>query len=356
MLTNNRPLAASAASLIAMLVLLTGLVPVTPAHAEGPSSNRMVLYYRNPMGLPDTSPTPKKDGMGMDYIPVYADEAGPDSTVKIPLDRVQRSGVRTEKAEMRRIERHVRAPGIAKPDERSLRVVSLRSDGFIEKLYVNETGRHVQAGEPLFRVYSPQVVSAEVDFRTNALSGPRGQRDEQSAVQRLKNLDVPSAVIEELRKGSGPVLSFDWPAPVTGYVMEKNIVEGQMAKAGEPLMRLAGLDPMWIVADVPEQDIGLVREGAEASVGFRAFPDRRFAGRVTFVLHELDPRTRTAKVRIEVANPEHAILHEMFADVDILSTSGAEPRLAVPASAIIDTGDRRVVLVDRGEGRFEPRT
>src|SRR6476620_3342476 len=153
------------------------------------NQGRKLLYYRNPMGLPDTSPVPKKDWMGMDYIPVYEGEDEAGTSVKISLDRVQRSGVRTEKAEMRLIERHVRAPGIAQPDERTLRFVALRSDCFVEKLYVNATGRHVKAGEPLFRVYSPQVVSAQVDFRTNTIvGGGRGPRDEQSATQRLRNL------------------------------------------------------------------------------------------------------------------------------------------------------------------------
>lgn len=319
------------------------------------AKSRKLLYYRNPMGLPDTSPTPKKDWMGMDYIPVYEGEDEAGTSVTISLDRVQRSGVRTEKAAMRRIERHVRAPGIAKPDERSQRVVSLRSDGFIEKLYINETGRHVKAGEPLFRVYSPQVVSAQVDYRSNATVGGRGSRDEQAAIQRLKNLDVPEAVIDQLRQGSSPLLSFDWPSPASGYIMEKNAVEGQMAKAGEPLFRIAGLDPIWVIADVPEQDVALVREGAAVNVGFRAFPDRLFTGRVTFVLHELDARTRTAKVRIEVANADHALRHEMFADVEILAADGDAERLVVSTSALIDTGARQVVLVDRGEGRFEPR-
>jgi Cu(I)/Ag(I) efflux system membrane fusion protein len=315
---------------------------------------RKLLYYRNPMGLPDTSPVPKKDWMGMDYIPVYEGEDEAGTSVTISHDRVQRSGVRTEKAQMRQIERHVRAPGIAKPDERSLRIVSLRADGFIEKLYANETGQHVKAGDPLFRVYSPQVVSAQVDFRTTSSYG-RGERDEQSAIQRLKNLDVPEAVIEQLRKGGRPILVFDWPAPVSGYVMEKNVVEGQMAKAGDPLFRIAGLDPVWVICDVPEQDIAIVREGAMAKVGFRAFPDRLFQGRVTFVLHELDAKTRTAKVRVEIPNPDHIIRHEMFADVEIAGEGSDRRRLVVPSSAVIDTGSRQVILVDRGEGRFEPR-
>jgi Cu(I)/Ag(I) efflux system membrane fusion protein len=130
-----------------------GFAEAKPKVAAGKGK---LLYYRNPMGLQDTSPVPKKDGMGMDYIPVYEDEEAGGSTVKVSLDKVQRSGVRTAPVEMRRLDRPVRAPGVAKPDERSLRVVALRADGFIEKLYVNQTGQHVQAGEPLFRVYSPE--------------------------------------------------------------------------------------------------------------------------------------------------------------------------------------------------------
>ena len=153
-----------------------------------------LLYYRNPMGLPDTSPVPKKDWMGMDYIPVYEGEDDGGATVKISLDKVQRSGVRTAPVERRRIDRPVRAPGIAKPDERTLYSLALRSEGFIDKLYVNQTGQHVKAGEPLFRLYSPQVVKVLVDYRIAMTVPGRGPRDEDGALQRLRNLAVPEAV------------------------------------------------------------------------------------------------------------------------------------------------------------------
>jgi len=137
--------------------------------------------------------------------------------------------------------------------------------------------------------------------------------------------------------------------------MMKNIVEGQMAKAGQELYRLADLTSIWVIADVAEQDIGLVKVGAPARLSFRAFPGETFDGKVTFILHELDAATRTGKVRIEVNNPEHRIKHEMFADVEIDAGAGEQARLSVPTSAVIDSGARQVVLVDKGEGRFEPR-
>ncbi len=317
---------------------------------------RKILYYRNPMGLPDTSPAPKKDWMGMDYIPVYqGEEEEGGSTVRVSLDRVQRSGVRNEAAEMRAIARPVRAPGVAKPDERTLRTVTLRADGFIETLYANETGKHVKAGEALFRVYSPQIVSAEVDYRTAVTSPGQGPRSESGALQRLKNLDVPEAVIRELRANPDPSMSIDWPSPVTGVIMKKDVVAGQMVRAGQEMFRLADLSKIWVVADVAEQDLGVIRIGAPTTMRFRALPGEIFQGRVTFVLHELEMATRTGKVRIEVENRAHRIKHEMFADVDIDTGAGDAKHLAVPLSAVIDSGNRQVVIVDRGEGRFEPR-
>lgn len=323
----------------------------SPMAAEGGPKN--ILYYRNPMGLPDTSPVPKKDWMGMDYIPVYEGEEDSGATVKVSLAKVQTSGVRSAPVELRRLVRPVRAPAVAKHDERTLYSVVLRADSFIEELYVNETGSHVKKGDPLFRIYSPEMVRVQVDYRSSALSS--GRRDEKGALQRLENLQIPPRVIEALRKSGDPVMSIDWPSPVSGVVMVKKAVNGMMMKAGDEALRIAALDPTWIIADVSEQDIGQVQVGDHARVTFRSFPDQVFNGRVTFILHELDMATRTGKVRIEVANPDHRIRHEMFAEVEI-ETGGDKPeRLSVPKSALIDSGNRQVVILDLGEGRFEPR-
>ncbi len=326
---------------------------IAAAQAAKPKVSGRVLYYRNPMGLPDTSPVPKKDWMGMDYIAVREGEEEAGSTVKVSLDKIQRSGVRTASAEMRRLDRPVRAPAVAKPDERTLFTVALRADGFIEKLYVNETGRHVKQGEPLFRLYSPQMVAVQVDYRT--ASRAPGPRDDSGALQRLKNLGMPQPVLDQLQRTREPIIAFDWPSPVSGVVMQKKAIEGMMMKAGEEMFRLADLSSIWVIADVAEQDIGQVRVGSRAKVSFRAFPGETFDGRVTFVLHELEMATRSAKVRIEVDNPELRIKHEMFADVQIIAGEAERERLVVPASALIDSGNRQVVIVDRGEGRFEPR-
>jgi len=355
MFSNLRTRAAVAGAVLG----LSAAMGAIPAWAEPPADGDCKpIYYRNPMGLPDTSPVPKKDSMGMDYIPVCADEAkSSGNEVKVSLDRVQRSGVRTERAEMRRLVRPVRAAGVAKPDERTMHSVTLRADAFIEKLYVAESGAHVKRGEPLFRIYSPDMVTAQVDYRiTYPVSGTaRREGSVKGADQKLRNLEVPDAVVDELRRTGQPVMSFDWPSPADGYVMSKNIIEGQMVRRGDEVFRIAALDNVWVIADVAEQDIGLVEIGQPATIRFKAYPSETFRGRVTFVLHELDPATRTGKVRIEIENADHRIKHEMYADVEIDTGAGEAERVAVPNSAIIASGNRQVVLVARGEGRFEPR-
>ncbi|MFN0219979.1 MAG: efflux RND transporter periplasmic adaptor subunit [Hyphomicrobium sp.] len=324
-----------------------------PEIADGPvrpQGERKIKFYRNPMGLPDTSPEPKKDWMGMDYIPVYeGEDGGADHTVKVSLDKVQRSGVRSEEVRMTSLSRPFRVPGVAKPDERTLRVVSLRADAFIEKVYVNESGKHVKAGEPLFQVYSPQFLRALIEAKTGALPGVV------ESEQKLKVLEIPQSVIDDARKSKRVVATFDYPAPSSGVVMEKMVVEGMMMKMGEPLYKLVDLSSIWVIADVPEQEMGRLKIGNPVDISFRALPGEKFTGNVTFVLHELDPITRTGHVRIEVKNPDHRIKHEMYAEVVIDSGADDGPKLTVPTSAVIDSGSRQVVLVERGEGRFEPR-
>lgn len=327
------------------------------ASAAPKDAERRIAYYRNPMGLPDRSEVPKKDSMGMDYIPVFADEAGGDGSVTLSPEKIQRSGVRSEEAKLRVLETPVRAPAVATIDERTMRDITLRADSFIEKLYVAEEGRHVKEGEPLFRVYSPDIVRAEVDFKTARGAGKiEGSDGLSGAIQRLENLDVPPAFIEQLKTQTTGVMptKIDWPSPVSGVVMEKNVIEGQKVMAGTMLYRIADLTKIWVIADVAEQDIGSIKVGSPASIVFRAYPNEVFKAPVTFILHELNMATRTAKVRIELANPDHRILHDMFADVTI-GTGTGEPQLSVPNSSIVDTGERQIVLVDKGEGRFEQR-
>jgi membrane fusion protein, copper/silver efflux system len=311
--------------------------------ARGP---RKILYYRNPMGLPDTSPVPKKDWMGIDYIPVYEGEDQDDGkTVRVSLDKIQRSGVRTEKVEPRVVVRPVRAVGSVTLDEARLTIVTMRSDGYIEELFVSKTGQHVRAGDPLFRVYSPDIVSAQVNLRIGHSGGGE---------QRLRNLGVPESHIREVLAGKNP-MSLVWPAPATGDVIEKKVNNGQKVKAGDELYRIADHTHLWVIADVAEADLPQLKHGTHATLTLRAYPMQQFEGEVVLIYPELRAETRTAKVRIEVPNPDGRLKVDMYADVVFHVGADEAPVAAVPASAVIDSGTRQVVLVAKGEGRFEPR-
>jgi Cu(I)/Ag(I) efflux system membrane fusion protein len=331
-----------------------------PPAGEGTSSKgeRKILYYRNPMGAPDTSPVPKKDSMGMDYIPVYADEVDDPNTVKVSLDKIQRTGVKTVKVGSLPISRSVRAVGMVEHDETLLTTVTVRSEGYVEELFVDKTGQHVKRGEPLFRIYSPQLQLAQADFiiamRAEGRRGTDANKALEGAMLRLRNLGVPQSRIEEIRKTGANPRTLDWPSPAGGDVIEKKIINGQRLMAGDELYRIADHSRVWVIADVAESDIAAIKVGMPATVTLRALPAEPVEGKVTFVYPVLKPETRTVAVRIELANPEGLLKPAMYADV-VFHAAGEAPVTAVPDSAVIDAGTRQVVLIAKGDGRFEPR-
>lgn len=325
------------------------------------ATERKILYYRNPMGHPDTSPVPKKDPMGMDYIAVYADDQDDPNTVKVSLDKIQRTGVRTEKVAAMPLTRTVRGIGTVEHDESLLRIVTVRSDGYIEDLYVNKTGQHVKEGEPLFRFYSPQIQLAQADLVVSmraegASAKSDASRNVEGAIQRLRNLDVPQSRIDEVRNSLTNPRTIDWASPATGDVIEKNVIEGQRVMAGDELFRIADHARVWVVAEIAEADIAAIKVGSPATVTLRALADEPHEGEVSFIYPEMmKPETRTISVRIELPNPEGKIRTGMYADVVFQADDGDAPALAVPDNAVINSGMRQVVLVAKGEGRFEPR-
>jgi Cu(I)/Ag(I) efflux system membrane fusion protein len=303
--------------------------------------------------------------MGMDYIPVYEGEEPQGPGVKIEPDKVQKLGVRTEKVAARVLQRTVRAVGRIDVDERARRAISPRIEGWIQQLHVNATGQYVTRGQPLMEVYSPELVTAQQEY----LVAARGVADLKSAsseiqeqmrslvegsLQRLRNWEIGDEEIAQLRTESRPRNSLTLRSPVSGVVLEKPAVQGMRFMPGEMLFRIADLSSVWLLADVFEQDLGLVRSGQSVKVYVNAYPERSFQGRVSFVYPTVTPETRTAKIRVELANPGQLLKPEMYASVE-LAAGGAAPRLAVPDSAVLDSGTRQVVLVRRGEGLFEPR-
>ena len=314
---------------------------------------KRVLYYRNPMGLPDTSPVPKKDSMGMDYLPVYEGEGNEDGVIKLSPGRIQRSGVRSEPVRRQSIVQTIHVPGVVQLDERRVSVVTIRADAFVQEVAPITTGDRVTRGTRLARIYSPEISTAGAQFITELNAAARGV-PEGGARQRLENLGVPPEVIAEIERSRKVPLTINWSAPRDGIVLERSVSDGMKMTAGGSLFRLADISTIWVLADVPERQLAAVGIGAPATVRLRGRPGSSFEGRVGVIYPEIAEATRTAKVRIELANRDSILLPNMYADVDIGSDDAA-PQLAVPDSAVIDSGSRRVVILDLGEGRFEPR-
>ena len=341
----------------------------SPASAgEGTKPVRKLLYYRNPMGLPDTSPVPKKDPMGMDYIPVYdgEDDTANSNAIKVSSEKIQKLGVRTEAAALRALGQSVRASGRVEIDERRVHAVTPKFEGYVERLHVSFTGQAVRRGQPLFEVYSPELVSAQREYALAAQgvdalaksgeTAQGGMRELANAsLMRLKNWDIPATQIEALKNGGEIRRTLTLTAPASGIVTEKKAVQGMRFMPGEALYQIADLSSVWVVADVAEQDIGQIRSGATAQVSFAAYPEKIFKGTVSYVYPTLNAATRTVPVRLELPNPEGLLKPAMYAQLELPSGS-SKPVLSVPRSAVIDSGREQKILVALGEGRFEPRT
>lgn len=342
----------------------TETVPVPQNGATAPE--RKILYYRNPMGLPDTSPVPKKDSMGMDYIPVYEEEESQNEAqiLRVSTEKIQRLGVKTALVENTEIAHTVRGVGSVEADERRLYSVTLRFDGFIDKLYVNTTGQSVTHGQPLFELYSPDLVSAQQEYLTArkgqaALgnsdawlqSGMKNLTD--SSLERLRNWDISESELIRLERQGKVQHAVVVRSPAAGIVLEKSAVAGARVMTGDTLFKIADLSQVWIIAEVYEQDLGLIKLGQTVLAKLDTYPGRTFKGKVGFVYPTLTPATRTAKVRIELPNPSGLLKPMMYAQLQI--DTQAHRALAVPKSAVLESGRRTLVLVDRGEGRFEPR-
>ena len=316
-----------------------------------------IKFYRNPMGLPDTSPTPKKDSMGMDYLPVYEGEQDDDSSVKVSAGKLQKAGVQTEVAERRTLNTMVRAPGTVQQDERRVSVVSLRFEGFIDTVDNVTTGTHVRKGQPLMRIYGPNLSSAAAEYLSALNARPEAGINNQAlkgARRRLENLGAPDAFIADIERAREVPVYMNWPAPQDGEIVERTAVNGMRAAPGDILFRIADRNVVWVTVDVAERDLALIEVGQKVVVRPRAYPDRPFTGKVTVIYPNLRAETRTARVRVELRNPDDLLRPDMYADVEI-ATGTEAPVVTVSSSAVIDSGERQLVLLDKGEGRFEPR-
>lgn len=325
--------------------------PAEMAAAET-KGDRKIKYYRNPMGLPDTSPVPKKDSMGMDYIPVYEGDDS-DGTVKLSPGKIQRTGAKSEPVVRQPVRSVIRAPGTVQEDERRISVVALRFEGFVESVANVTTGDHVRKGQPLMNVYSPALSSAAAEY-LSAINASATGKELKGARRRLENLATPEQAIRDLERTRDISLSIAWPAPQDGEILERNAVNGMRAGPGDVLFRISDHQLLWVLIDVAERDLAQVSIGAKVTVRPRALAGQTFTGTVALIYPHLNAKTRTARIRVEVPNPDETLRPEMYVDAEI-ETGPPGPVLAVPESAVLDSGTRQAVLIDKGQGRFEPR-
>ncbi|WP_290884446.1 efflux RND transporter periplasmic adaptor subunit [Arenimonas sp.] len=338
-----------------------GSLNVQETSAE--SGERKILYYRNPMGLPDTSPVPKKDAMGMDYIPVFegGEPAAEPGTVVLPPDKVQKLGVRTEVAVREALVANVRASASVQVDETRQFVVAPRFEGWIETLYANETGMTVRRGEPLMAIYSPELIAAQGEYAVADAAAKRladsdpasaaTMRQLRDAAQtRLRNWEVAGAHVARQGREARLVLS----APADAVVVDKPVVQGDRFTPGQTILRLADLSTVWVIAEVPTSASADLAIGSQASFETPSLPGQRFEGEVSFLQPVVNLTSRTVGVRIELPNPDGVLRPGLFGDVE-LQGRGGDPTVVVPRSSVIDSGTRQLVLVETAPGRFAPR-
>jgi Cu(I)/Ag(I) efflux system membrane fusion protein len=331
---------------------------------------RKVAFYRSPMDPRQTSPVPRKDEMGMDYLPVYDDEAkgGGQSVeglaaVNIDPMRQQLIGLHTAEVTRGLVNASWRTVGRVTVDETRVHHVSVKVSGFVERVFADYVGKAVRAGEPLFTIYSPELLSVQSEYllalktRTameeGGASASAGGELVDAARERLKLWDVSAGEIERLERTGRPTKTLTFFSPMTGVVTKKDVVMGHRISEGDMPYEITNLSQLWVLADAYESDLSRIKLGMTASLTLQAIPDRTFKGKVVFVDPLLDPKTRTAKVRLAFANPTGELKPEMFGEV----TLHASPRqgLRIPGDAVIDSGTKKVVFVSLGDGKFEPR-
>ena len=320
------------------------------AHGEGE-----IAHYTCPM-----HPSVKQHGpgacpiCGMDLTPVSRAELA-SGIIRVDDLRRQRIGVKTAKVEQASMDLSLRALGRVTFDEKSLVDVTLKLDGYIHELRVNATGEPVKKGDVLFTLYSPELYAAQQEYLLARQSQSAANASLVGAARkRLELWGLSAAQIERVAQRGQPVENMPFLAPASGYVLEKNVVEGAAVKAGERLFRIAPLAKVWVEADVYEQDLARVKPGHPVEVTLPYLPGKKYAGSVGYVYPSLQGATRTGRIRIELPNPELELKPDMYADVRFILQGGA-PRLQIPDSAVIYTGPRRLVFVDLGEGRLRPQ-
>jgi len=325
--------------------------------ASGPASaaddgDREIRYWVAPMDPDYRRDKPGKSPMGMDLVPVYADAVGAGGTVSIAPAVMQNLGVRTAEVELGPLWRRIDAVGYVSFDERRISHIHLRTDGWIEKLYVKSNGERVKRGDLLFELYSPELVNAQEEY----IQALRASNDylQQASRERLEALGVSTGQVDRIRKNRRVSQRVKVYATQDGIVDSLSVREGMYVKPATEIMALADLSSVWLLVDVFERQSEWVEPGQSAEVRLDYLPGRVWEGEVEFVYPTIDPQTRTLQARLRFDNPDEALKPNMYATVNIYA-GPKNPVLSIPREALINTGDDQRVIVALGAGRFKPR-
>lgn len=350
------------------------LVPVVGAPAPSASASsgeRKVAFYRSPMDPKQTSPVPRKDEMGMDYVPVYEDESrGAEgagqvpglSVVAIDPSRQQLIGLQTAAVTHGSVGRSWRTVGRLQADPTRVRKTNVKVEGYVEHVFVDFVGKPVAKGQPLFSLFSPSLLAAQEEYllilRTSAAMG-RGDAGPSStellvraARRKLELLDVPEGQIKHLESTGQPMKTLSFVSPIAGVVTAKNIVEGARLNAGDTPYEITDLSTVWLMADAYESDLNQVHVGMAATLKLEGYPNEVFTGHVQFIDPTLDAKARTVGLHVHFPNPKGLLKPEMYGEVELqdLARSG----LRIPFDAVVRSGTRDVVFLALPGGKFQP--
>jgi len=320
------------------------------AEEEMASGEAKILYYRHPHNPSITSDKPMKDEMGMDYVAVYDDGGG--AAVKISPAVVNNMGVRTAVAEYNKLWRRVDTVGYVGFDENKISHIHLRTKGWIDKLKIKSEGERVKKGQLLFEVYAPELVTAQEEY-LQAL-GIRNRQLLSASKERLVALGISERQIAGLKKTRKVKQYVQVYAPQDGIVDKLNVREGMFVMPQKEIMALADLSTVWILAEVFEKQTDWIKEGQSADVRLSYLPGRTWEGKVEYIYPSLNQKTRTLKVRLRFENPDESLKPNMFANVTIFAGPKSEI-IVIPREALIRTGEEQRVILDMGEGRYQPR-
>ncbi len=346
------------------------LAPMRDDSASGPAttqSARKILYWWDPMlGPSSISDKPGKSAMGMDMVPVYADQASAGPMVRIDPTIVQNMGVRTAQVMRGPLELSIRAVGMLKVPEPGLHDVTLKMGGWIDKLYADTEGMVVKKGEPLFDLYSPdlQIAEEELMMAARSLRSPGADAGEpvkveaqkllESSRRKLRLWDVAEQDIDAIAAAERAPRTITFRSPSDGHVLDKMIVQGSAVQSGMKLMRIEDHSKLWLDAEIYEQQIPMVAIGQSIDAIVEGVPGKTFTGKIAFVYPHVDHMTRTETVRTTLENPKHELRPGMYATATIIARP-IDQAVLVPREAVIDTGTRQIAFVAESEGHFQPR-